>query len=613
MEAEQVLIGLTSVIVFGIGAQWLGWKLKLPAILLLLISGFIAGPVLGIIHPEQLMGGLFTPFISLSVGIILFEGSLDLRFSELKNVGKVVVKLVSIGVLITWLLTAILGFYIFNLSWKISVLLGAILVVTGPTVIIPLLRQVRPTGQVSSILKWEGIVIDPIGALLSVLVFEGILATGFSEATHLTVISIMKTIVFGSLVGLAGAALLYTLLKRYLLPDFLLNPVTLMIVIAVFTISDMFQHESGLWATTLMGITLANQKTVRINHIAEFKENLRLLLLSALFILLAARFELSSLVNFLNWNMLIFLAFMIFIVRPVGVYFSSLFSPLSWQEKLFLSWMAPRGVVAASISSIFAISLAENGFEDANQLASIVFVTIITTVAIYGLSAPWVARKLGVAKPVPKGFLIIGAHQWAIDLANCIKEADVKIILADSNLKNIKNAHAHGLETFHGNILTEDTLDHLNLDGIGRLLSLTSNDEVNSLASIRFGQIFDRSNVFQLPPNVKTDSELRNNSTDPAGRILFGEHINFDKITSLFASGWIFQTTTFTQDFTFKEYKERYGDDVLPLFLIEKDENIYPFVLDNPLNPQPNDKVISLVDPSLISIQQKSEKVTEEQ
>lgn len=595
---ESILIGITSIFVFGVGAQWLGWRLKLPAILLLLISGLLAGPVLGLVNPDTLMGDLLIPFINVSVAIILFEGGLSLRFSELKNVGGVIGNLVSIGALMTWALTSVVGYYLFGFGWELAVLLGAILVVTGPTVIIPLLRQVRPAGQVGSILKWEGIVIDPIGAMLAVLVFEVILTSGFSEATSLAFMSIFKTIFFGSLLGLAGAALLYFPLKKHLLPDFLQNPVSLMIVVLVFTTSNILQHESGLWATTLMGIAIANQKAARIHHIVEFKENIRLLLLSALFILLAARVELSTLIDSLNWNMLAFLAALIFVIRPAAVYLSTIYSPLNWKEKLFLCWMAPRGVVAASISSIFAISLMQNGYPEAYQLVSIVFIVIISTVAIYGLTAPWLARKLGVAKPVPSGFLVIGAHEWAIDIAKVIQEKGGKVLIADSNWKNISNAKSRNLNTYYGNVLSEFALDYINLDGLGKLLSLTPNDEVNALTAIRFGDVFGRSRVYQLSPNTKAgNSDNNEDAIINTGRTLFQKDMNFDRITELYEKGKVIKSTLLTETFTFKNFKETHGDEAIPLFLLSKDGSIQPFVVDNPTTPQAGDTVISLTNP----------------
>ncbi len=576
----HLLIGITSILIFGIGAQWVAWRFKLPAILLLLISGIAAGPVFGLLNPDQLMGDLLAPFISVSVAIILFEGGLSLRFSELKNIGGIIGNLVSIGVLVTWAITGFAAFYLFPFDWELSILLGAILVVTGPTVIIPLLRQVRPSGQVGSILKWEGIVIDPIGAMLAVLVFEVILSTSFSAATSVAVMSIVKTIFFGTLVGLAGAALIYFLLKRHLLPDFLQNPINLMVVVTVFTISNMLQHESGLWATTLMGIALANQKSARIHHITEFKENLRVLLLSALFILLAARVELSSLLENLNWNLAIFLAILILIARPLGVYISTLFSDINWREKLFLCWMAPRGVVAASISSIFAISLAQNGFTYADQLVPIVFLVIISTVTIYGLPASWVARKLGVAKPVPNGVLILGAHDWALEIAKAIHDEGFKVLVADNNWKNISSARSKGLETYHGNILSEFALEELNLDGIGRMLSLTPNDEVNSLAALRFGEIFGRSHVFQLAPNTKQHTEEQEVSSHLSGRILFHPKLNFERISKMISAEDNISVHEITEENMPEETEGEQKE--IPLFQITDNHEIQPYTVDNP-------------------------------
>ena len=608
---ESILIGITSVIFFGVGAQWVGWKFKLPAILLLLLSGLLAGPILGLVKPDELMGDLLTPFINVSVAIILFEGGLSLKFSELRNVGGAIGNLVSIGALLTWVLTSLTAYLLFGFGWELAVLLGAILIVTGPTVIVPLLRQVRPSGQVGSILKWEGIVIDPIGAMIAVLVYEVILTSGFSEATNLAFMSIFKTILFGSVLGLAGAGVLYGLLKRHLLPDFLQNPVSLMIVVLIFTISDIFQHESGLWATTLMGVVLANQKSARIHHIVEFKENIRLLLLSALFILLAARIELANLVGNLNLNMLAFLTVLIFLIRPVAVYLSTIFSPLSWKEKLFLCWMAPRGVVAASISSIFAISLMQNGFPEASQLISIVFITIISTVAIYGLTAPWVARKLGVAKPVPRGFLIIGAHEWAIELATELKKHDVKVLIADSNWQNISNAKSHNLDTYYGNVLSEYALDHLNLDGIGKLISITPNDEVNALTAIRFAELFGRSRVYQLSPSVKKITDDNEDGIIQTGRILFQKNANFDVLTQHYKGGKVIKSTQLTEAFTFQNFKETHGNEAIPLFLVSNDKSIEPFTTDNPPVPQPGNILISMTNPE-VEIQRKPEKTTEE-
>lgn len=595
--ADQVLIGLVCVVVFGIGAQWLAWRTKLPGILLLLIAGIIAGPVTGLLNPDALMGDLLGPFISVSVGIILFEGGLSLKFSELREIGGAVTKLVSIGVVVTLVVVSISAYYLFNLSLELAVLTGAILVVTGPTVIIPLLRQVRPTTQVSNVLKWEGIVIDPIGAMLAVLVFEVIFTSSFSEATGLALLSIGKTIFFGTLVGLAGAGLIYFLLKRYLLPDFLQNPVNLMIVILVFAVSHLLQHESGLWATTVMGIALANQKSARIHHIVDFKENLRVLLLSALFILLAARVELQDLMNALNWNIAAFMAILILVARPVSVYLSTIGSNLDWKEKIFVSWMAPRGVVAASIASLFAIQLVNNGFSEAGQIVPIIFITIISTVAIYGLSANKVARWLGVAKPTPRGFLVVGAHTWARQIAVLLKEEDYKVLVADANWSNINKARKDGLDTYYGNIMAEYALDELNLDGIGKLLALTPNDEVNSLAVIRFSEIFNSSEVFQLPAYSKSSTKEREVPESLSGRTLFSEEMNYETLAKLINDDFSLEKEEVTEPLTEQTFDEKFDESRIPLFHLSTDRVATPYTVDNKPIPKAGDKIIFLLNP----------------
>ena len=294
--SQLVLISLAGIIVLGIVAQLLAARLRLPSILILLIFGFLAGPVSGFLRPDELFGQLLFPFISISVALILYEGGLSLKVSDLPRVGGVVRNLVTIGALLTWGIGTVAAYLIFDLDFGLATLLGAVLVVTGPTVIGPLLRHIRPAGSVGSILMWEGIVIDPIGAVLAVLVFEAISGGGQGTTAHLSV-TIVKTVVFGGGLGLLAAALLTLLIHRYWVPDFLQNAVSLMLVVAAFTGANVLQHEAGLLAVTVMGIALANQKYVDIKHIVEFKENLRVLLISSLFILLAARLQPSDLKN----------------------------------------------------------------------------------------------------------------------------------------------------------------------------------------------------------------------------------------------------------------------------------------------------------------------------
>jgi len=590
-------VGLAAIIVLGIGAQWLAWRISLPAILLLLIFGFIAGPVTGLINPNQLFGNLLLPLVSVTVAIILFEGGLSLKFSEVREVTAVIRNLVTVGVLVSWVLTSLASYLIFGLGLQISILLGAVLVVTGPTVIIPLLRHVRPSGRVGSIIKWEGIIIDPIGAVLAVLVFEVIISVGLEKATTQVVVSIFKTLVIGIVLGLAGAKLVIVILKRHWVPDFLQNPVSLMIVVFVFVCSNVIQVESGLLSVTLMGIALANQKWVSLKHIVEFKENLRVLFISSLFIILASRLTIDELSYVLNFKGFIFLVLMILVVRPLSIFISTYFTDLNLKEKLFLSWMAPRGIVAAAVASVFALRLAEAGYEQAERIIDITFLVITGTVAIYGLTAFKVARRLGLAKPNPQGLLIVGAHIWARSIAKFLHENGFQVSLVDSNWANVSAARQEGLQAYYENILLEDISEDIELDGIGKLIALTRNDEVNSLAALHFIEDFGRSQVYQLPKLSKFSAKSEESIPQHLrGRLLFGAEATFSYLDSKFASGASLKKTPLTDEFNYDSFQSLYGEKALPLFIIKENGELVVLALDNTPTPLPGQSLISLVD-----------------
>ncbi len=595
--SEHLLVGLAAIIVLGIGAQWLAWRISLPAILLLLVFGFIAGPVTGLINPNELFGNLLLPLVSVTVAIILFEGGLSLKFSEVREVTAVIRNLVTVGVLVSWVLTSLASYLIFGLGLQISILLGAVLVVTGPTVIIPLLRHVRPSGRVGSILKWEGIIIDPIGAVLAVLVFEVIISVGLEKATTQVVVSIFKTLVIGIVLGLAGAKLVIVILKRHWVPDFLQNPVSLMIVVFVFVCSNVIQVESGLLSVTLMGIALANQKWVSLKHIVEFKENLRVLFISSLFIILASRLTIDELSYVLNFKGFIFLVLMILVVRPLSIFISTYFTDLNLKEKLFLSWMAPRGIVAAAVASVFALRLAEAGYEQAERIIDITFLVITGTVAIYGLTAFKVARRLGLAKPNPQGLLIVGAHIWARSIAKFLHENGFQVSLVDSNWANVSAARQEGLQAYYENILLEDISEDIELDGIGKLIALTRNDEVNSLAALHFIEDFGRSQVYQLPKLSKFSAKSEESIPQHLrGRLLFGAEATFSYLDSKFASGASLKKTPLTDEFNYDSFQSLYGEKALPLFIIKENGELVVLASDNTPTPLPGQSLISLVD-----------------
>jgi len=593
---ERFLIGFATIIVLGIGAYWASWRLGIPAILLLLASGFVAGPVTGLINPDEIFGNILLPVVSASVAVILFEGGMNLKFSELREIRKVVVSLVTVGVLVTWAVTAIAAYFLFGFSHQIASLLGAILVVTGPTVIMPLLRNLRPTGGMGSIMKWEGIVIDPIGAMLAVLVFQAVVAGGVIEATEKVGLSVLKTVIVGGAVGVAGGRALIIIMKRYWAPDYLLNSVTLMILIAAFTFSDYIQKESGFVTVTIMGIVLANQREVSIKHIMEFKETLRVLFISSLFIILSSRLTFSDLDFLMSVESALFLLVLFLIARPLSVFISTRGSGLRLKEKLFLSWMAPRGIVAAAVASVFGLKLTEGGFAGAEHLVSITFLVITATVLVYGLTAPPLARVLGVAKPDPQGVLFVGAHDWARAMAKFLHDDGFKVSLVDSSWENVSAAHKDGLQAHYKNIVLDDVAEHLDCDGIGKLLALTSNDEVNSLAALSFVESFGRSQVYQLPrQSGRHSAHEESAASELTGRFLFSPEATYEYITFQFGTGAVIKKTQITAEFDYEAFRSHYGAKAVPLFLIKENGELLAFANDNPPAPQPGHHLVALV------------------
>lgn len=562
MLHHSVLFEVAMIVGLGVGAQWLGWRVGLPAILLLLVFGFFAGPIAGWVQPDILLGDLLQPFVSLAVGIILFEGGLSLRISELAEVG-VVRRLVSVGMLTTWAISTAAAFLILDLDFALSSLLGAIVVVSGPTVIIPMLRHLRPREPIGSILRWEGIVIDPIGATFAVLVFEAVfVADEFREATTMAILGFVETVAIGGITGVVAAAVLVIMLQRYWVPDYLENAVTFMLVVAAFEFSDEIRAESGLFAVTIMGIVIANRKRLVLRHIVEFKENLGIIIVSSLFILLAARLKLED-IEHIGWESLLFLAVLIFIARPATVMVSTIGSGLDWRERLFLGWMAPRGIVAAAVASIFALELEHIGHDDAERLVPLTFMVIVGTVMIYGLTAGPMARWLKISRPQPQGVLFAGAHPWARRIAGALRANGFDVLLVDSNQENVAAASVNDLPSMHADILSERCLQEVEFCGVGRLVAMTSNSEVNSLAALQFTELFGRSEVYRLPED-HTGSPSTHREY---GRVLFGDGATFNRLSRLFQNNNAsIETIAFESEADIQAFRGR--QDCLPLFLI---------------------------------------------
>ncbi|NQU23154.1 MAG: sodium:proton antiporter, partial [Candidatus Nealsonbacteria bacterium] len=585
------LLYLTAVLGLGVAAQWLAWKARLPAILVLLIFGFALGYFAG--SPDKLIDReLLFSMVSLSVGVILFEGGLSLRLSELRETGRAVLGLVTVSVLVTWVLTTVAARYVLNFTPAMAALAGAILVVSGPTVIVPLLRHVRPVRRVGSVVKWEGIVNDPIGAVLAVLVFGAVATGGLREATTVAAGQIAGTVAVGVGIAAVVAVALVQLLKRYWIPDFLHNAVFLAAVVVAFAVSNHLYHEAGLVTVTLLGVILANQKTVTVKHVVEFKENLRVLLISVLFIVLASRLKLDDLTG-VGWRGPVFLAVLILVVRPAAVFLGTIRAGLHWRERLFLAWIAPRGIVAAAVASVFALRM-----DNAEQLVPVVFLVIVGTVAVYGLTAAPLARWLRIADPNPQGILFAGAAPFVQAIASAVQKAGYDVLLVDTGPRNIATARMAGLPTCWASVLSEYAREQIDLGGIGRLAAMTPNDVVNALAAREFAEVFGRAGVYQLAPRSADIDRQASISADRMGRVLFGSEYHYGRLAQRHAAGAVVKATKLTDEFDYDAFTDLYGRTAMVLMIIEETGALTVCAVDNPITPRAGQTLISLVDPA---------------
>lgn len=588
---EHMLIGLSAVLALGTLAQWLGWRFGFPSILLLLLFGILAGPVGGLVQPAEMLGNLLYPVVSLAVALILFEGGLSLSVKEFRAVGGIVTRLVTVGMLVTWGLSLLAAHWLLGMDWPMAVLLGAVLVVSGPTVVVPMLHHIRPTGVSGPALKWEGIVIDPVGAVLAVLVFEALIAGQSSGADIATKLGM--TALTGTLLGLAGAVGMVLMLKRNWLPDDLHVPMMVSLVVVVFTASDLLQSESGLLAVTVLGFAMANQKYVQVQHIVAFKENLRVMLIGSIFILLAANLKTSDLLS-LGFGGIAFLVALL-LVRPVAVFIATLGTRLTTRDKLFMSWLAPRGIVAAAVASVFALRLEELNYPGADRLVAVTFFVIIGTVVVYGLTSAALARRLGLTKAGAQGVLLLGGHAWVRGIANLLIEEKVPVMLVDNNWYSVRQARMEGVPAFYSNVYSDTVLERIELGGIGRLLAMTGNDEVNSLVALHFTPLFERNNIYQLAPEEQKLSGAV--SEHLRGRSLFGEGLTHSELSRRFFSGWTLKKNRVTETFDYQAYLDRYAGQVVPLFLIGEKGRLQVVAADGGVKPSPGQTMISLVKP----------------
>ncbi|WP_270180539.1 cation:proton antiporter [Alkalihalobacillus sp. CinArs1] len=607
---DSILFNIMLVGVLGVFSQWFAWRFNMPAIVVMSIIGLLVGPIFGILHPDNVFGELFDPFVSIAVAIILFEGSLNLDFREIKGLGKPVGRIVTVGAFLAWLLGSLSAHYVAGLSWGVAFVIGGLFIVTGPTVILPLLRQAKLKPRPAKILKWEGIIVDPLGALLAVFAFEIIKFLQLEEATPTVLLFFFLASLFATLFGfLCGRGIGWMFEKGYV-PEFLKSPVVFGVVILCFTVADEISHETGLLAVTAMGITIANMHISSIDDMRHFKENISVLLISTVFIMLTASLSVETLLEIFQWQILAFVLLMLFIVRPLSIWLSTLGTDLSWQEKTLVGWIAPRGIVALTVASYFASVLLDAGFEDAKILISLTFALVFATVVAHGFSIRWTAEKLNLASDEQPGVVIVGGSSFSTALSRTLQQLKVPVLVTDSSWKRLITARKAGVPFYRGEILSEQTEYRLDLTPYEYMIAATELDSYNALVCTTFVPEIGRNNLYQLSLRNDRGDDIEELVHTIGGRIAFREGATWEHLNRKVESGYVLRKTNITQQYNYDQYLEEIDEETVQLFIKKPSGKLEFFSHDFESSAEAGDVVVSLMPPSkeFNRIQQKLEK-----
>ena len=601
MEAltiESAQLAIAVILVLGVFAQWLTASLKIPSILVLLLIGFLIGDMgLQIFNPTKLVTSeVMFDFVSLAVAVILFEGGLSLKFSDLNKCDAVLKRMLWIGIPVCFLVTAPIFKFLFDVSWEFSFLVSSILVVTGPTVIFPLLNQVNPMGRSGPIIKWEGILNDPIGAILAVLMLDIVLSHGHLDSFGDALLGLSVALIGGILGGVICAWMTTSIIDRGWISSHMQGSFAISLCLLLFVLSNSLQEESGLLAVTVYGIVLANQKTVKTNNIRHFHEHLSNIFISILFIVLSSRFTLEHL-RALDLNAIIFIASLIIIVRPLCVWLSTFGTNLKWQDRVLIAAMAPRGIVAAAVASLFSLELAHHGVAEAQVLEPIIYAVIVGTVVVYGLGALPLAKLLGLRPPEKDGVLFVGANRLGREVATSLLREGHPVHLIDINRNNVKAAQMEKLSASDLSIIDERLeLENEIPSGIDLMMALSDSNEENALAALRYEHEFGVHKVFQIvgkQPNGGNARELRP-SVDYSGNLLFDGQYNYDDINKRFPMGLRAVITQITDKYDYNTYCDNLNRHSLQMLVINKNGRIRP-IGSRHVEVSAGDKVLALV------------------
>jgi len=576
MSTDQILFGVGLILVLAVGSQVLGKQLRIPALIILLPAGFTAGALTTDVNPDRLLGAAFQPLVSLAVAVILYDSGLALQWGKVRGrARRVVPRLIYAGVPITMAFAAVFAGLLLGMSAGAALMTGAILVVSGPTVVGPLLAFVRPSDRLQRILSWEGSLIDPIGGILGAAVFGAVLASTSGGVGH-PLGQFLLSIGIGVAGAAVGVAVLWLCLCKLNLDDVLATTSQLACVIGVAAACDIVRDDAGLIAAILMGLAVANLRIFDVPAKRPFFETLVQLIIGVLFVAISATVTPESLKHIVLPTLGL-VAVLVVVTRPLVAFLATIRTELSRGERAFIGWMAPRGIVAAATASTFGTKLAAAHVGGAAKILPVAFLVIVATVAIYGLTAVPVARRLGVTRPARSRPLLIGGDPWVIDLARALRTAGLDILMwapSDGQRTQITQA---GLELVPGEQLTAAVAQGAGIEGVTAVLLLTSEDDFNALAATTVAGNSDTP-VYRLPPSksgamtIPGEALFTPTLTHPA---LTARHTAGAHITTQASDGGIPQATDL-------------------LFRVNPNGTLIPITLSRPPDPQPGDTLVLL-------------------
>ncbi|WP_242098030.1 MULTISPECIES: sodium:proton antiporter [unclassified Sphingomonas] len=592
---DTILLLIVGVAVAGVFGQWLGWRLRLPAIIPLLVIGAIAGPIAGVVKPSVALGEVMRPAIGMAVAIIVFEGGLNLNLRELRSAGSGVLRLVAVALPLNWVFGTLATHFVAGLSWPVAILVGAILVVTGPTVIMPLLRQAKLEPRPASFLKWEAIVNDPIGATVTLLVLSFLtLSTTMSTGDALLRLT-WRTLVGGGVAATLGLIVPFgirTLFRRDLAPEYLKTPILLAGALGVYAAGEAVQPETGLVGATLFGVVLANIDVTGLQELRRFKESLTVFLVSGLFILLTANIDRQT-VTMLSWPIAATTLAILFVARPLAIGLATIGAKVTWAERLLVGWIGPRGVVAAAIAGVAGERLANAGYPDARLVLPLVFAVIASTVVLHGLTLAPLARRLGLASGGRSGLLIVGASAFTVALGEALRGAGVPVLMLDRSALALKAARLAGLQTMRVEVLSVLGEEVVDLRDYEHLLAATPDDAYNGLVCTRFASEFGRERVYQTAPDESSGRNAA--SREWRGKIAVDADLGHQRLSDLMQEGAAFVVEPVAEGVPIKASREPSW----PVALVSATGAFSLFSPEHDDAPAPGDLIVRLFQPAL--------------